>query len=635
MAETALSADGKVEGSSTTILPGVVYSASSDPGVGLEENQDAYTVLETDNFKVFMVADGMGSASHGRDIALRALSSIQFSLHQCGTLDEAEIRKSLVKANRDVLTRAAELKDAGNLAATLLGLAFTPDKTFVINAGNSRLYRLRAGEITQLSKDHTVEGQLRRGRGETRPLPAGSRPAGHLLTSALGLSQDIELDVDVIEEPPQVADVYILCTDGLYDVLTEARMRATFQADAPFKKIVRRLVSDARKQGSTDNITALALRIESVPANYVSQAKVAVVTESVAETVEPVVPTSDKPDKELRVSAAEAKIQHRVNGSGGRPKASNQEPIGQGPALKEATVPSGERVSGASEDAKTSSMKADATLGTVRKSDSEESLERRGRTFLGASASSGEQPKFPGSDRSEQQKQLRKSFNPSSLQGVSDVKSSRASDPFAEGHHRNGTNGKGPSAAFSVPTSFIKEGSWSSTGRFVGAGVVVLVVALFGASWMASQLRFQNTPPEVVAKVAAPKAEVAPKTKPAVKKTEMDEFLVEAQLSKEEAERLLALAREVQRAESMHTYRVLLDREPVLSFDKIRNVELRNLMLNVYSAIQQAVVEGEHRTERLNEESLRLAESVDRLSVKLIKLEEDLLLEGNAGEVHS
>ena len=64
-------------------------------------------------------------------------------------------------------------------------------------------------------------------------------------------------------------------------------------------------------------------------------------------------------------------------------------------------------------------------------------------------------------------------------------------------------------------------------------------------------------------------------------------------------------------------------------------MELRNLMLNVYSAIQQAVVEGEHRTERLNEESLRLAESVERLSVKLAKLEHDLLPGDNPVELQS
>jgi PPM family protein phosphatase len=243
-------------------LPEILYSAESDPGVGRQENQDAYLVFDTPNFMMMLLADGMGEENEGKAITVQALSKIQWSLSKLQELKPLYIRKCLKKINREILSVRNQDQQKKTIGLTLVGIAFLNGRAISINVGNSRLYRIRDGVITQLSTDHTVEGQLRRERGEKRPLPAGSRPKAHLLTSSLGLAEEIEIETGYLKSLTRKNDIYFLCSDGLYDLISEEEIVDHFQKNKDFKSVVKLLVQLAKRRGSTDNITGVGVRIE-------------------------------------------------------------------------------------------------------------------------------------------------------------------------------------------------------------------------------------------------------------------------------------------------------------------------------------------------------------------------------------
>jgi PPM family protein phosphatase len=259
----------------------VSYSASSDPGFGLTENQDAYAVFETPYFRLFLLADGLGAPDVGREIAIRALSEIQRELSSERNLTVERITKLLNDLNKKLRTiflsefekqkTQPPTSDIFNIATnavttgvTLVGIVFTAQEIIKFNVGNSRLYHLSGEAIEQLSIDHTIEGRLRRSRMSDKPLAGGSRPMAHLVTSILGIKKDLEIDVGVITKPVNKGDIFLLCSDGLYDVMNEADMLQQSKEIDNFKNLARRLVERAKNRESTDNITCVALKVEEI-----------------------------------------------------------------------------------------------------------------------------------------------------------------------------------------------------------------------------------------------------------------------------------------------------------------------------------------------------------------------------------
>lgn len=567
-------------------LPAITHSASSDAGVGLLENEDAYSAFETSHFKMFMLADGTGGAVHGRDTALRVLSSLQFSLHQKSDLSADDVKNAIQGANDEVLARAAELQNEVRIGSTLVGIGFTSTHSIIFNVGNTRLFRIRKGEVVQLTVDHTVEGQLRRGKGDEKPLPSGSRPPGHLLTSALGLGKEIEIHVSVLQEQPCVGDIYLLCTDGLYDVLTEVGMATILTGEGSLKRVVRRVVSQARNEGSTDNITALALKIDRVPVLY-----------SRAPKVESLVPALMK-------------------------EASNKDEAGQ----DSSSVEMAGMVPGSSEEAKSWLEQEDEVSPSSedrKDSDDERASHRQsarsqpGRSVLAGGAAVAEEGGRGAGISEEQKRRLNAAFTEHSAKRGGALKSVRGSDPFAKVTPQAATKKSGilKNRSFPFPG---RSGASPSPLQFIVITLVAIGAALFAASFIASQFHFDEYLKGRETTLAA-----NGNVKDALSKVETKVVRgPDDDLSKEEAERLLVLASQIKESSQRFQFKELLVSGPQLEFDRVRNVEIRNLMLNVYAAIQVAVVQSQERMEKLAENTERLNESISKLSLEVDRLQE-------------
>lgn len=208
---------------------------------------------------VWAVADGMG----GHEFGERASKAIVDSLGQLGAVDEFEAKISAVKgailsANESIFGEAQKLGQ--RMGSTVVSLVMVDRQYAVLWAGDSRAYLYRNGQISQISRDHTqVQSMI--DRGLLAPEDAAGHPMSHVLARAIGVMQNVE--VDIVRDIVEPNDIFLLCSDGLYGLVSDAEIaerlvpsRLTEAADA--------LVELSLERGAPDNITAIAIAASEV-----------------------------------------------------------------------------------------------------------------------------------------------------------------------------------------------------------------------------------------------------------------------------------------------------------------------------------------------------------------------------------
>ncbi|SFS43368.1 protein phosphatase [Saccharopolyspora flava] len=204
---------------------------------------------------LFAVADGIGGYVHG-DVASRlALDTLEQAFAEDRTT--SGLLAAAHRANEVVWQRAS--RDGTKMGTTVVALAMTEDAGAVLlNVGDSRLYRLREGELEQLTDDHTVPAELLRAHRVTDD-EARNHQYRHVLTRAIGVGPEVELDhAETSVEP---GDRILLCTDGLYNAHTTEELAALLGADAEPQQICDSLVESALDHDADDNVTAVVLDI--------------------------------------------------------------------------------------------------------------------------------------------------------------------------------------------------------------------------------------------------------------------------------------------------------------------------------------------------------------------------------------
>ncbi len=210
-------------------------------------------------FQLFAVCDGLGGEAAGElasHEAAQALGGLQ-AAHQSG-LTDAQLHAALRTLTDDVA--CLNPADDQRTGTTLAALVWHDGQVRAVNVGDSRVYRLRAGELTQLSRDHS-EVQQMVDMGLITPYEARLSPRRHLITQYLGLdARDAAFRPYIASpQPARGGDVYLLCSDGLTDMVEdEAIRRALLRAHAP-GEAVDALVALALDSGGHDNVTALCV----------------------------------------------------------------------------------------------------------------------------------------------------------------------------------------------------------------------------------------------------------------------------------------------------------------------------------------------------------------------------------------
>jgi len=229
------------------------WGAATDVGRVRTNNEDS--LITSDH--LFAVADGMGGHQGGEvasDLAVHTLEAMFTEPTTEGLLEAAR------SANDAVLERASTDSDLHGMGTTLVAIAPMDGHEGVVwvNVGDSRLYLLRGGDLTQISEDHSLVQEAVRA-GELSPEEAQTHPQRNIVTRALGIDPDVTIDGDSIDSVS--GDRYLLCSDGLYDYVDDARIAATLRRIDDPSETSRELVRLANEAGGRDNITVIIVDV--------------------------------------------------------------------------------------------------------------------------------------------------------------------------------------------------------------------------------------------------------------------------------------------------------------------------------------------------------------------------------------
>ena len=227
----------------------------TDPGRVRRRNEDAF-VCEP---PLFSVADGMGGAQAG-EVASRLAAATFRDFHDADALDpEARLRSIIQEANRRIYARAASDPHASGMGTTVTAALVTGTRVAVGHVGDSRAYRLRGGALEQLTSDHSLVAELVRS-GRLTPEEAEKHPHRAVITRTVGTDQVVE--VDTITLAMEEDDLYLLCSDGLTDMVSDDDVRALGVAAAGDPGVfAATLVEAANAGGGDDNITVVVFEI--------------------------------------------------------------------------------------------------------------------------------------------------------------------------------------------------------------------------------------------------------------------------------------------------------------------------------------------------------------------------------------
>lgn len=236
----------------------------SDIGLKRKSNQDCfYYAKVNENTLWAIVCDGMGGVNGGDVASNLAVKSIKDSLNNENWEEPSEtqsnikkmLRNALKKANLEIFTNAQDNKDLAGMGTTAVLVAVTEDKIHVAHVGDSRAYLVRQSKIKQLTIDHSMVQEMI-DEGEITHEEAKMHPNKNIITRALGISKDVDVDYSMKTKKP--GDSIIICTDGLTNYLDQKEILEYFKSEKG-EVLVGGLISAANERGGADNITVVTL----------------------------------------------------------------------------------------------------------------------------------------------------------------------------------------------------------------------------------------------------------------------------------------------------------------------------------------------------------------------------------------
>ncbi len=250
----------------------VVAAGRTDVGLLREHNEDSFALLDAHG--LFVVADGMGGHRAGEvasrlatttvtaffDSTVREDATWPFHYDPALSVEENRLITSIKVANRSIYEEGTRAADHRGMGTTFIGLlvARQSGRVFVGHVGDSRCYRVRGGEITLLTQDHSLVNEYIR----TMPdLPAAQRDElpRNVITRALGMN-DVVL-VDLMADAAREDDIYVLCSDGLSGMISDAEIMDVVTMHDDPDVACRALIAMANDHGGEDNITAVVIRL--------------------------------------------------------------------------------------------------------------------------------------------------------------------------------------------------------------------------------------------------------------------------------------------------------------------------------------------------------------------------------------
>jgi serine/threonine protein phosphatase PrpC len=241
-------------------MPQKIFTGKTDIGLKRENNEDVFSLNPELDF--CLAADGMGGAAAG-EVASKIFAEAAFEIFSDNTnRSEKEIlyrvHKAYCHANQKILEHVAHHPDHRGMGCTAELLAFFDEGFILGHIGDSRTYRLRNENLEQLTQDHTfVQQQLQEGLISADQIK--HHPMRNLIFRAVGIKED--LTIDLLEGKTCREDQFLLCSDGLTDMITDDQIQDVMGADINIHRKAEELIETAKAAGGDDNITVVLVAI--------------------------------------------------------------------------------------------------------------------------------------------------------------------------------------------------------------------------------------------------------------------------------------------------------------------------------------------------------------------------------------
>jgi protein phosphatase len=238
----------------------------SDLGLKRSNNEDAFIALP--EIGLCLVADGMGGASAG-ELASRIFAETASEIFSKGGLQVEQevvdvVQNAFQLANERILNYARENPDHRGMGCTAEILTFYHENIVVGHVGDSRTYVFRKDALKQLTKDHSlIQNQM--DQGLITPIEARRHPLRHVILRVVGVQES--LAVDIIRGKALSGDLFLLCSDGLTDMVDDTTIQAVLSSSLGLPQKGEKLVALANAAGGYDNITVTLCEIVSIQKN--------------------------------------------------------------------------------------------------------------------------------------------------------------------------------------------------------------------------------------------------------------------------------------------------------------------------------------------------------------------------------
>jgi len=245
------------------------FSSRTDAGLSRSNNEDA--VLVDDENRLGILADGMGGYNAGEVASSMAATLIRSQLvswldQKAASVSPRDLRRamelSVEAANQAVFNASQSNPNYAGMGTTLVMAVFQDQRIMVAHIGDSRGYRLHGGRLARITRDHSLlQEQL--DAGLITAEQAANASYRNLVTRALGVEEAVILEVNEVRVEP--GDCFLLCSDGLSDMIDDDMIAEILRLEAPLDERATRLVDAANAHGGRDNISVLLAQAQADP----------------------------------------------------------------------------------------------------------------------------------------------------------------------------------------------------------------------------------------------------------------------------------------------------------------------------------------------------------------------------------
>ncbi|MBL9037644.1 MAG: Stp1/IreP family PP2C-type Ser/Thr phosphatase [Archangium sp.] len=246
---------------------------SGQTHVGMKRNHNEDNLLLLPEERLFVVADGMGGHSSGEiasKIAVDEMSEFfrmtsqdqeitwPYKMDKQKNYDENRLATGIKLANHRIFEKASNDIKFKGMGTTIVSVFFATDGEVVVgHVGDSRVYFFREGVLKQVTEDHSLLNDYLKAKKLTQE-EIDNFPHKNVIVRALGMKDLVAVDINRVA--PQKGDIFLLCSDGLSGMVTDAQIQATLQSTNDLDKACAQLIDSANANGGTDNVTCVLAR---------------------------------------------------------------------------------------------------------------------------------------------------------------------------------------------------------------------------------------------------------------------------------------------------------------------------------------------------------------------------------------